>query len=216
MTLLVGIDRVRTTSELDITLRSICARCNSGWLHELERDFRSRMMPALHGLPVRLDRNGQTIAATWATKTWLFAESAFGYLRGGGARSPGALRWIREHGEPPPNYEVHLGHVDAEFRQVFWASTIPVWAVPDQRPVGIMGVFAVGHLLLHLWAPLNDPERPETGTGIGIGPRLGPYLTQIWPLEREDVQWPPPGILSRDDIDRLWPPRGRFLIPPSD
>lgn len=49
--LMYGSETVRVTRRLDTTLREVCAVCNNGWLHDLERSFGSLMLNALQGMP---------------------------------------------------------------------------------------------------------------------------------------------------------------------
>ena len=205
----------RRSAEFDIVIKAVCGPCNHGWLHNLEKAFRALMLNPIHGFPARLSPEEQSIVAVWAIKTWLFLEIAFAHERGGRVISE-TPRWLREHNEPPGYYQVRLGQVDAEHRQIMWLSTTTVWAQADKPPIGVMGVFHIGNLLFHIWAPLYGPEtRSENLSSLGVGERLAPFFLQVWPNETEEVRWPPSGILRLDDLDRLWPPNSNMIIQPA-
>lgn len=200
---------VRVVSEFDIQVRDVCETCNNGWLHDLERAFRAVMIWPMNGLgPIPLSKAEQHVVALWAVKEWLLIEQSMAYIRGDKTLEPQPhlFRGIREHGEAPPIAQVWIGAVDALPDQLIsWVATRWVGSPPDP-PVGITGVFTIGCVLFHVYMPVHfgpGPSGPSQALGIGGG--LASYLTQIWPNQIEEVEWPPPGILSRADLDRIWP-----------
>ena len=206
---------IRRASALDVTVRGVCGPCNNGWMHDLENGFRTLMLGPLHGLPASLTTADQTIVATWGIKTWLLLETAFAHERGGRVISDGTLAWLREHNEPPGDYEVRLGHLNAERRQIMWTSTIPCFQRTDQPPIGAVGVFTIANLVFHIWAPIYSPDRPDAQMySLGIGQRFAPFFLRVWPNEVEEVRWPPQGIFRIEDLDREWPPNKSFILQP--
>ena len=206
-----GTQAIRTSRTLNITVRAVCGPCNHGWLHDLETEFRDLMIPALHGLPVLLDRTGQNVVARWGIKTWLLLETAMSHQRGGGIVSPDALAYIRTDEEPPWGYQVWLGQVDAQSRQVMWLSTVPIFGRQgDEIPIGVMAAFTLGNLLFLIYAPVQEPP-----FGLGIPDNFGPFLSQVWPVAIAELRWPPPGMLRLSDLERLWPSNSARVIPPS-
>lgn len=207
-------ETVRVMPELDIQLRDVCETCNNGWLHDLERAFRASMLWSLHGFPMTMPRELQRVAAVWAVKTWLLIERALAYTRPGQALPEipqDYFGWLHEHSEPPEPTQVWIGAVDAlsappgdqviSFLATQWVGT------PPDLPVGLLGVFTIGDLVFAIYNPVRTrTELPPQG--LGIGGRLGPFLTQIWPHQIEEVGWPPAGVFAPDDLRRVWPGGG--------
>lgn len=210
----VNDQELRQAREFDIQIRAVCAACNQGWLSSLEVAFAGLMTPALRGSPVTLAKAEQTIVAMWGLKTWLLMELALAHDRGGALRSRGALPWMYEHDEPPEQYMIRVGAVDTEGRQLVWLATNPLSMAHGAPPAGVMGVFSIGSLLFHIWAPLVAMEPPRSLVRIAIGPALAPAFKQVWPFEAEKVDWPPPRVLEDEDLDGLWPAGGRKLAGP--
>ena len=188
LTVWSGGQAVRTTRKLDIQVRAVCGPCNHGWLNDLETEFRDLMTPALHGLPVLLDRAGQNVVARWGIKTWLLLESALSHQRGGGVASPDALAHIRTDKEPPWGYQVWLGQVDAQSRQIMWLSTVPIFRRQGEEiPIGIMAVFTVGNLLFLIYAPVKEPpldDEQEAGSGQTEGATPQSHVTVTFAFAR--------------------------------
>jgi len=211
LTIWNGAQPVRTARKLDIQVRAVCGPCNHGWLNDLETEFRDLMTPALHGLPVLLDRTGQNVVARWGIKTWLLLETAMSHQRGGGVASADTLAHIRKDSEPPWGYQIWLGQLDAQSRQIMWLSTVPIFGRQgDEIPIGVMAVFTVGNLLFLIYVPVKEPP-----FGLGIPDEFGPFLSQIWPIEAEEIRWPPRGMLRPSDLERLWPSNSTRVIPPT-
>lgn len=214
ITISAGIRPLRTVSEFDLQLREVCESCNGRWLHDLERAFRAVMLLPLNGFgPIPMPRPVQLVVALWAVKQWLLLERAVVPMRGEDIslqQSPEMFRWLREHSEPVPDTQVWIGAVDARATNLI-SVVRPNWVgTPPDPPAGIAGVFTIGCVLFQVYMPITGVnEVPLTQTfHMGIGGVLASYLTQIWPHEVEEVEWPPPRVFTREDINRLWPPGG--------
>jgi hypothetical protein len=216
ITISAGIRPARTVSEFDLQVREVCETCNGRWLHDLERAFRSVMLLPLNGYgPILLPQPVQLVVALWAVKVWLLLERSLTPMRGEYVsleQSPEMFRWLREHSEPVPDTQVWVGAVHAEAASLI-SFVSPNWVgTPPDPPVGIAGVFTIGHVLFQVYMPITGVNRvPSVQTfALGIGGGLASYLTQIWPHEVEEISWPPPRIFTVDDLHRLWPPGGHI------
>jgi hypothetical protein len=192
----------------EMVVREVCAGCNHGWLHDLERSFRAVMQPALgqtvYG--ISLGQGSQTVVATWAVKTWALAELARPDEAGGrGLDTRPLLRALRQLNEPPPHARVWIGAVTARTDHLVSVHTRPVLNEHGEW-VGVFTGLQIGALLLVIFAAVIGPD-PEFRLGLN-----SPALDQMWPHQTEEVRWPPPPF-SLADLDREFP-SGKDLVVP--
>lgn len=194
--------------DLDITVKNICRRCNEGWLHDLERAFRTLMSGALLGQPVTLNQSEQRVVASWGDSR----HGCSRRCRSIGVKRPyvkpgGSLRYLREHNEPPPGTQVWLGYVadaDREHQLGFIASEV----LPREPPyVGALGVFEIGYLLFHIYGAV------DRGWVLLPDDEFGAWFTPIWPNEVPEVSWPPARVFRAGDLPANWPGRTRVRPP---
>jgi len=197
----------RTSRNFDTTLREVCATCNHGWLHDLERSFRAVLLPAIaNSGPVVLSSDSQRVVALWAVKTWLLAELAHERSRHGGVRAPGALRVLRERNAPPAWTQVWLGAVRSRNEFATWLSTLNVVDASGAK-LGVFGLLTIGAAVFAIYGPHTVNERVQR---MVIRTQA---LSQIWPNKVEEVRWPTTTVLSAADIERLWPSGGTIVLP---
>jgi hypothetical protein len=193
------------------TVNSVCARCNNGWMSELE----NRVKPIVEALfseePVTLKSDDQATLALWSVKNAMVFEE----LRGAQSRffvqterkalketlQPTQLTsvWIAKcvwHGGPYCSASNLSGVVEASADQVKAYITTMCFG-----PLAIQ----VGSIKL--------PESIGPGTNVTADMRPGPWPStalQIWPTQQEQVCWPPSvdllGEAGLEEFRRRWSP----------
>jgi hypothetical protein len=205
---------VRSRNEFDDAVKAVCAACNHGWSHDLERAFRALMAPALRATgDVVLSKDSQQVVAAWATKLWLLAELSFASMRNQRVSAPGVFRSLRASGAPPPTTRVWIGGVqqlpDAEGNNVLtWLSTHVVQSSRGQE-VGVLGILTVGNLLLAVFGPFG----PDAGRKVASISAKTTALLQVWPNKIGEVRWPPSAVLTTDQLAVMFP-AGRVITVP--
>ncbi len=195
-------DRIgRTGRGLDVTLRSVCRACNNGWLHNLETEFRNGAGRALPGRVITLSARDQVVAAAWGMKTWLLTELVQWRGRRPALTSAPALRFLREWGMPPASFQVWLGALDQP--QLLWHTSHPI--PPEPPYIGGLGILSVGCLVFHIYAPMAATAEDMPDLRLAPDRGFGDFFVPIWPLESDEVKWPPPAVFSAEDLNRLWP-----------
>jgi hypothetical protein len=58
-------------SRLSLTIRDVCAECNTGWMSRLEQDVRPVLQPMIEGKSVAIDSQQSSHLQAWAAKTAL-------------------------------------------------------------------------------------------------------------------------------------------------
>lgn len=191
-------------------------------LHDLlERAFRSVMLLPINGFgPIAMPMPVQLVVALWAAKTSFLIERSVGYIRGEQVpdAGPSPFRWMRERSEPPPQTQVWIGAVDAKPAKLI-SFVATQWVGADDPPVGIIQVFTIGYVLFVLYSPVGFSHLPAPAQtfALDIGGETANFLREIWPHKADEVEWPPPGIFSADQLEVMWPSGGRIrarLAPP--
>jgi hypothetical protein len=191
----IGTRSIRTTKALDVKVKAVCQRCNSGWLSDLEAWFGTKMLPAIAGDPVQLDPHEQQQVAIWAAKTWLLAEKALRHDRGWAVEGDAILRFLLQARRPPREMTVWTGAVVPGHDTLAWVSTMLV----NRPPVGAIGIFTLGNLAFHIYHAF-----PPIHHQLRIGNDMSEGWVQLWPEMTPTVAWPPPVRFDIDDMNRFW------------
>jgi hypothetical protein len=199
---------VRQMKGVDIRFGGICSSCNSGWMHDLESEFRSVMLPALTGEAVlrgqalKLDRGAQRVIATWGVKTWFLLELATEYIRKSAVRSDTVLPFLYRHHCPPEEVQVFLGVAPAPWLTFSEFSTV---GLPrgSEAPVAALALLTIGKLAFYFYVP-SILGGQRQALAMELGGDMASALTQIWPHQDAEVGWPPAAVLSRELIDTVF------------
>jgi hypothetical protein len=98
-------ERLRSGEPATLTVRSVCAPCNNGWMSSLEQTAMPHLLPLIKGHERTLFPPAQRTVATWAVKTALVAGSKFD------PRLPATFyRALFESGRPTEKTRVWLAH----------------------------------------------------------------------------------------------------------
>jgi hypothetical protein len=194
------------------TTKRLCGSCNNGWMSELESRVRKTMGGLINDISLVLNREQQESLALWASKTAMVIEGA--------KQSKNNFYSVEQrHGfrstlVPLPDTAIWLGRcaqsnmLHGEARKLHPRKS----ATPNPLDDGCATTFVIGRLVIQL---LSVKCKPETGQrNLIIQMREGPWerkLVQVWPIERERVNWPPSDSFNDLD-DGLRDLRRRFAV----
>jgi hypothetical protein len=192
----------------DLRYRGVCATCNQGWMNDVERAFRSVMLPAVTGralLPgqaLTLDQQRQTVAAVWGLKTWLLLELALKHVRNGAVESEDVMGYLWEHRRPPREVQVFVSVKDPEWRDPARLMTVGI-PRPPADPVAVLALLTIGFLAFIFYVPAVTDGIPQAAP-MEVRSEVSPALAQIWPHRTSAIRWPTPARLSREAIDGIF------------
>lgn len=189
------------TNALDLTVRSICEKCNGKDLSELESAAKPCVLPLATTLDARwLGIEDQVVLASWITKI--------------------AIEYEFTHGHPrfftPAERELFIATLEPVAEPWIWLapyrSARPYTAGAAQRPhiteqgtniihvtTGIVGSLAF-QLLARRWPEGTDPAIIR-GSMASILTRWGASTLQVWPIVHfEGVHWPPSEYLEDESM----------------
>ena len=180
-----------------------CARCNNGWMKNLESGTREFLGPMIKsGRPTVLTPQMQLSLATWAVKTAFMFEYRH--------RAPRALadseyRRLYDAQQPPSGYLVWVAHrrslIDGSEGELLTASFEQSIALFNSVPPDVVdrmkahfaaghnaycGTFTIGHAVFQVFGH-NFPEQILIETAR----RNVNVVRAIWPPDGS-VTWPPP------------------------
>jgi hypothetical protein len=188
----------------EFTTRRVCKACNNGWMSELENGARSIVGGLINDLSLWLDGELQRRLTQWAIKTTMVIEGA--QQDKNNFYSIELRHNFRSTLSPPPDTALWLGRC-AQSKVIHGEAK----ELPARRLDGCATTFVMGRLVLQV---LSVKRKPEAGPGnLKIHLREGPWgtkLLQVWPIQTERVNWPPPESFS--DPDGLLDLRGRFAV----
>ncbi len=198
-TLHVSRNKIRPGEPLQSRLKIVCKTCNSGWMSGIQQTAKPFLIPLIQGRRTTLTATEQKAIATWCAMTAMTGE----FL----SLDPTAIAisqkerdWLRDHGSPPDNWKIWIGHRPS--RNSFWNHYIvPLnaknvlnlsndsLALPDTQTT----TFIIGNLFVHIFSSTGDPSIVSRWSW---SPHPGLYLRlpQIFPLKDELIVWPPQGL----------------------
>ena len=192
----------------EVTVRDVCATCNSGWMSRLEAQARRILGPLILGQSAAVEEADLGIVAAWTQKTALVAMLV----------SPGRDR-ASGYGLPPAEYSALYDAREATSpldASQFWIGrylgpggaheqvtplVVDAGSSRAGRPHGYLMTVIVGQLVL-------QGVRFTTPT-VEVRLSAGPGLARLWPPSGRIV-WPPGAGLGEADLIALC--GGRQLI----
>jgi hypothetical protein len=178
----------------EITVKSVCATCNNGWMSDLETKNIPAIGSMLIDLAIPLDRSAQRIIAAWTIKTAMMLDST--RPKAAGARFYRKVDCVkmRESLFIPEHSRVWLGR--SESKHILALGTDYRHRRPNSSEPHMqftVTTLVAGHFVAQAitqrkfpkFADLDMPALQPKGRGWMN------FLTQIWPIEREWVAWPP-------------------------
>jgi hypothetical protein len=187
--------RSRPAKPATLTVRSVCAACNNGWMSRLEGSAKRHLLPLIKGRESTLLPPARQTIATWAVKTALVAGSKFDPL-------PTAFyREFYEAGRPADKTRVWLAHAPhLEAHTMDWRSmrTHRDDEAPPKHHNSFQAVLSVGHLVAYVvgW----QDRKPELRRTFD---RFDAALAKVWPSDRLRVHWPPSTTITLAGLDDL-------------
>ncbi len=183
----------------EITVGSVCATCNNGWMSDLETKNIPIVGSMFSDLSITLDRSQQEIIASWTIKTSMILNST---------RSKDTKRnfyrkqdciAMRESLAIPEHTTVWIGRIDNKY--LVGNCIDHRYLTPDTyKPYArtIITTVVVGHFVVQSITTYKLSKFVDLGipTIKPEGEELEAYLTQVWPIERESLTWPPAGSFT--------------------
>ncbi len=178
-------------------IRATCAKCNNGWMNQLEAEARPYLTPLIDGLPVSLSAEAVRVIARWVTLKTMVAE----YNRPNEDVTPlderhafATLRAI------PPWFRIQIAtHRDHMWSGMFWRHTATLtWSPPPERLITRKNVQLVSFGLGRLFVSVLASHGIEPDKLFDLHPVFFP---RILPFAEPWLRWPPPRAISSAEMN---------------
>jgi hypothetical protein len=190
----------RVLKNTHMTVKTVCAVCNNGWMSGLE----SKIIPILTQMfddqAVSLGEVQQKDLAVWVTKMTFLLDSTKGreaarrFYR---KEDAGALRVTSEI---PQSTKIWVGRIDTFMHRHIGATEIR--RRPEKNATEIVRATTLmnEHFVAQVVTHRIDPP-PSNRFDFQVEPRRGDWdsvLSSIWPIQQPIVRWPPPCSFTAD------------------
>lgn len=171
-----------------VTVKAVCAGCNSGWMNDLETAARPTLSALIRGEVRILDAVDIEVIASWAVKTSLMVQLTAAETA---AKMPAVYASFFRDRKPPPNAAVWAAGVHAED-----------WGLRAEAMSILIGERGDGQTV-------DDP--PNT-VAVSLG--LGSLWLHSIITERPSVSYPAHHEILPDVVLPFWPNATRNSWPP--
>ncbi|HSZ62200.1 MAG TPA: hypothetical protein VK828_10405 [Terriglobales bacterium] len=175
----------------EITVKTVCGICNSGWMSDLEAENIPIIGSMLQDIPVPLDEAQQKTVGAWAVKTSMVSDTMKGRLAPNRFHKRGECVNMRLTREIPARTLIWIGRIEG--MHLAFAGTDFALFSPDKNRVamGSVDTFVAGHFVTQAVTVHVEKENIEVPT---LSCKMGSWdesLIQIWPIKNPTVHWPP-------------------------
>jgi hypothetical protein len=193
-----------TARPFQITVKSVCASCNNGWMSRLEQTARRVLAPKILGEHGRIQRDDAGAIASWIHKTALVAM----YLSSDDARREG-------YGLPPEEYSrlyqaserirplaestYWIGRYTGEIRSGSVRVTPMILRDPERASSKVPDAYA---MTIVLGALVLQGLR-FTAPDVHLHPKTSRGLPQLWPPQGHGTDWPGGREIGDEDFLRF-------------
>ena len=183
----------------EMTVKTVCGRCNNGWMSSLESECIPVIGSMLQGLTVPLSDEEQNLVSLWAIKTAMMMDSIKGRDAEKRFYSHDECERLRTDCTIPPETRVWLGYYEAEGLGGFGTDFTIVSPELQMQRVGwgMANTIVVGHLAVQVVTIHRHPDHVHRDV-TDVQPKPMDWenlLVQIWPASRYLI-WPPKLMLE--------------------
>jgi hypothetical protein len=182
------------SNKVDLTVRCVCAKCNSGWMSNLENEIKPILTEMLHGREVRLTRDNQRRLCIWAIKTVMVME-----FLGASSRTP-YFTPDERHGfmnspAPPPSTGVFLAGYVGQHSFCGEEHHIVFKDANSDFP-GYSVTMVFGSLVIQTLSHRANAQ----GRWFKVAANFDSASLEIWPRSTEYALWPPAEVFDDEGI----------------
>ena len=190
----------------ELTVKTVCGFCNNGWMGKLEEENIPIIGSMFQGLTLPLDRGQQEKVAKWAMKSSMVLDSMRPRVNNSRFYTREECVTMREGLGIPTRTRIWIGRMDSMHLHAGGTDFISK-TVDGDNPIvhASNATFVAGHFVVqvatqHTMQGFDDAINPD------LAPKPGDWdrkLIQIWPVEREWVEWPPQAAFTNGGLEGI-------------
>jgi hypothetical protein len=192
------------TAESALTVGNVCEGCNNGWMSRLENDVKPIFSPMILGASTTLTASQQRQITVWLTKTaMMFDGMDKGEVFYDGLDRKHFRRTLTPFSDTP----VWLGHYAEadDLRGSALHQTLKTKLSSGNFLKMHVLTMTIGHLVSQI-VSVKRMAHSDLARIVDFptrGPSLNDALIQAWPLDLQDLTWPPVVSMSTDWLKAL-------------
>lgn len=200
------VHRTRRGAAANKTVKVVCKRCNETWMSGMEAAVTPILTPLIRGQATLLNERDRQMMTDWIMLKVLVSEHT---SYPSSPAQPVSTQQHREHfmvlREIPHGVRIWLArHNGTKWKSAIFGETtrlglphVPLPPPPRTKNAEVV-TFGLGELLIHVlwltWEPLYSWFTLQN---------IVPPFRALWPLDENDIRWPPLYTLTDADADRL-------------
>ena len=195
----------RPSRHLNVTTKTVCRDCNSGWLSDFENRFKPLATPLIVGertVALALSPESRALLAAWAYKMAMLLDVAHP-SRSREFYTPSDRLLFRRTSLAHGFVHVFLGRYAFGDRP---ALARKLRDTPARRAYSELATMTAGHLAMQVLSvrSVASNELVPAGTrGLDLFDRARGTILPIWPPVSGYLEWPPARTMSHQDVEDL-------------
>jgi len=174
-------------------VKTVCGKCNNGWMSDLESENIPLIGCMFHGLTVPLTEVQQHSVVAWAVKTTMVIESTKGRNAPNLFYEKSERVNLRVHRTIPNRTRIWIGTISGLHLGAFGTDITILANAQTRIGMGSVATIVVGHFVAQVVTMHINPDFTEKDV-TDVQPKPGDWnsrLIKIWPKEPAGVIWPP-------------------------
>lgn len=194
-----------TNKPLDITVKTVCKRCNETWMSDIESSAKIYLAPMIAGTKTPLDKDAMTIISKWMTLRALVAVSD-------APKNEGAdqlFHLFYEYKKPMPRWHVftstYEGTIPAHLEiNRFTHFSFRIFGIPIKtfRP-NVLVNSVVGRVIFKVVIFVYPPLVKAPLVNINI-PSWDASVVRMFPSPPKQITWPTNTVITDDTILKFY------------
>jgi hypothetical protein len=176
-----------------LIVKSVCGKCNNGWMSELEQEAMPLLIPMFEAQPITLYPSQQFTLAVWITKMAFLFDSTKGRIAQNLFYEKSEGLAFAKTRQIPQFTGIWIGSLDEEHRSIDGADFTMLSNDGTRIGEGSSVTLANERFVAQICS-LRLKETPTTHTVLNVEPKPGEWsnmLLPIWPPAHQTIHWPP-------------------------
>lgn len=175
----------------ELMVKTVCGDCNNCWMSDLEADNIPVIGSMMQDIAIPLDEAQQRLVAAWSVKTAMVSDSMKGRAAPNQFYTRGECTNMRLKREIPARTLVWIGRIDGMHLGDFGTDFALFDPQKERIGMGSVSTIVAGHFVTQVVTVHVEKENTEISD---LSCKMGNWndsLIQIWPIQKQVVQWPP-------------------------
>lgn len=172
-------------------MKTVCGICNNGWMSDLEADNIPVIGSMMQDIAIPLDEAQQKLVAAWSVKTAMVSDSMKGRAAPNQFYTRDECINMRLKREIPARTLIWISRIDGMHLGDFGTDFALFDPQKERIGMGSVSTIVAGHFVTQVVTVHFEKENSEISALSCRTGNWNDFLIQIWPIQKQVVQWPP-------------------------